>query len=99
MRSTGRIPDAAWKAAYNENYPEYQQWLPGDTVNLAIGQGDLLVTPLQLLDSYAGIANGGKVMKPHVIKQVLDAQGAPVLTAQPEVAFDTKASRSATSRP
>ncbi len=89
----GRVPDAAWKAAYNENYPEYQQWLPGDTVNLAIGQGDLLVTPLQLLDSYAGIANGGKVMTPHVMKQVLDAQGAPVLTAQPAVAFDTKTSR------
>ena len=89
----GRVPDAAWKASYNENYPEYQQWLPGDTVNLAIGQGDLLVTPLQLLDSYAGIANGGKVMTPHVMKQVLDAQGAPVRTAQPAVAFDTKASR------
>ena len=89
----GRIPDAAWKASYNENYPEYQQWLPGDTVNLAIGQGDLLVTPLQLLDSYAGIANGGKVMTPHVMKQVLDAQGAPVRTAQPAVSFDTKASR------
>jgi penicillin-binding protein 2 len=89
----GRVPDTAWKAAYNENYPEYQQWLPGDTVNLAIGQGDLLVTPLQLLDSYAGIANGGKVMTPHVMKQVLDAQGAPIRTAQPAVSFDTKASR------
>ena len=89
----GRIPDAAWKSSYNENYPEFQQWLPGDTVNLAIGQGDLLVTPLQLLDSYAGIANGGKVMKPHVIKQVLDAQGTPVLTAQPEVAFNSKTSQ------
>ncbi len=89
---SGRIPDAAWKAKYNENYPEFQQWLPGDTVNLAIGQGDLLVTPLQLLDAYSGIANGGKVMKPHVIKQVLDVQGAPVLTARPEVAFDSKTS-------
>jgi penicillin-binding protein 2 len=89
----GRVPDTAWKAKYNENYPEFQQWLPGDTVNLSIGQGDLLVTPLQLMDSYAGIANGGKVMKPHVIRQVLDAQGAPVLTAEPEVAFDSKASR------
>jgi penicillin-binding protein 2 len=89
----GRVPDAAWKAKYNENYPEFQQWLPGDTVNLAIGQGDLLVTPLQLLDCYAGIANGGKVMRPHIIKQVLDAKGTPVLTAQPEVAFDTKTSQ------
>jgi penicillin-binding protein 2 len=89
----GRVPDAAWKAKYNENYPEFQQWLPGDTVNLSIGQGDLLVTPLQLLDCYAGIANGGKVIKPHVIKQVLDAQGTPVLTAQPEVAFDTGTSQ------
>jgi penicillin-binding protein 2 len=89
----GRIPDAAWKASYNENYPEYQKWLPGDTVNLAIGQGDLLVTPLQLLDAYAGIANGGKVMRPHVMKQVLDAQGAPVIKAQPAVAFATKASQ------
>ena len=89
---SGRIPDAAWKAKYNEDYPEFQKWLPGDTVNLAIGQGDLLVTPLQLLDSYAGIANGGKVMKPHVMKQVLDAQGTPVLTAQPEVVYDTKTS-------
>jgi len=90
---SGRMPDAAWKAAYNQNYPEYQRWLPGDTVNLAIGQGDLLITPLQLADAYAGIANGGKVMRPHVIKQVLDAQGKPVLSATPEVAFDTKTSK------
>jgi penicillin-binding protein 2 len=89
----GRVPDAAWKASYNENYPEFQQWLPGDTVNLAIGQGDLLVTPLQLLDSYAGIANGGKIMRPHVIKHVLDAQGAPVLNTRPEVAFNSKTSQ------
>jgi len=88
----GRVPDAAWKAEYNANYPEFQKWLPGDTVNLSIGQGDLLVTPLQLLDSYAGIANGGKVMKPHVMKQVLDSQGAPVLETQPEVAYNTKTS-------
>ena len=39
----GRVPDAAWKTDFNENYPEYQKWLPGDTVNMAIGQGDMLV--------------------------------------------------------
>jgi penicillin-binding protein 2 len=89
----GRVPDAKWKAAYNENYPEFRQWLPGDTVNLAIGQGDVLVTPLQLLDSYAGIANGGKVMRPHVLQQVLGPDGKPVLDPQPEVAFDSGTSK------
>jgi len=89
----GRVPDAKWKAAYNENYPEYRQWLPGDTVNMAIGQGDILVTPLQMADVYAGIANGGKVMEPHVLKQVLGQDGKPVLTAEPTVAFDTKAKK------
>ena len=89
---SGRVPDAAWKAAYNQNYPEYQDWQPGDTVNLSIGQGDLLVTPLQLVDAYAGIANGGKVMTPHVLKQVLGPDGKPVLTYQPTVAYDTKTS-------
>jgi penicillin-binding protein 2 len=85
----GRVPDASWKSSYFQNYPELQAWQPGDTVNLAIGQGDLLVTPLQLVDAYAGIANGGKVMRPHVLKQVLGTDGKPVLTYKPEVAFDS----------
>lgn len=92
--ASGRVPDAKWKASYNANYPEMQRWLPGDTVNLAIGQGDLLVTPLQLVDSYAGIANGGNVMKPHVFKQVLGPDGKPVLKAKSEVAFATKVPQS-----
>lgn len=86
----GRVPDAAWKKAYNENYPEYQRWLPGDTVNIAIGQGDLLVTPLQVAGTYGAIANGGKVLKPHVMKQVLGGDGKPVLTAKTEVVFAPK---------
>jgi penicillin-binding protein 2 len=92
LEAKGRVPDAAWKLAYNEKYPEYQAWQPGDTVNLSIGQGDLLVTPLQLADSYAGIANGGKVMTPHVLKQVLGPDGKPVLSYEKKVAFDSKAS-------
>jgi len=88
----GRVPDAKWKASYNENYPEMQRWLPGDTVNLAIGQGDLLVTPLQLVDAYAGIANGGDVMKPHILKQVLGPDGKALIKAKPEVAYATKTS-------
>lgn len=89
----GRVPDAAWKRAYNEDYPEYRNWNPGDTVNMAIGQGDMLATPLQVATSYAGIANGGKVMKPHVLRQVLDTGGKPVLTVAPEVAFQPKVSQ------
>jgi len=88
----GRVPDAAWKKAYNENYPEYQRWLPGDTVNMAIGQGDMLVTPLQVASSYAGIANGGDVMKPHLMRQVLGGDGRAVLTPKAEVAFAPKVS-------
>ncbi len=89
---SGRVPDAAWKKQYNANYPEYQMWLPGDTVNMAIGQGDMLATPLQMASMYAGIANGGAVMKPHVLKSVLDREGTPTLTTQPEVLYDTSVS-------
>lgn len=81
----GRVPDAAWKRAFNEDYPEYQRWNPGDTVNIAIGQGDLLVTPLQVATSYAAIANGGRVLRPHLLDRVLAHDGRPVLTVRPEV--------------
>jgi penicillin-binding protein 2 len=86
---SGRVPDAAWKKAFNENYPEYQMWLPGDTVNMAIGQGDMLVTPLQLTTVYAGIANGGVVMRPHVLKDVLGSDGKIAKSFTPEVLADT----------
>ncbi|TDB39749.1 MAG: penicillin-binding protein 2 [Actinobacteria bacterium] len=86
---SGRIPDAAWKKAFNENYPEYQTWLPGDTVNMAIGQGDLLVTPLQMATTYAGIANGGVVMKPHVLRDVLGSDGKVARSYEPSVLADS----------
>ena len=86
---SGRVPDAAWKKRYNENYPEYQMWLPGDTVNMSIGQGDMLTTPLQMALVYAGIANDGVVMKPHVLKDVLGSEGEVVRTIAPETLHDT----------
>jgi len=90
----GRIPDAAWKKRFNADYPEYRKWLPGDTVNMAIGQGDLLVTPLQLAAGYAGIANNGTVAKPHVLKQVLGSDGKPTLVVRPKAAFKPPVSAS-----
>lgn len=90
---TGRVPDAAWKKSYNDNYPEYQTWLPGDTVNMAIGQGDMLATPLQVLATYAGIANDGTVMRPHILRKVLGSDGTTVLGPSKEVAFEPEVSK------
>ena len=50
-------------------------WLPGDSAALAVGQGDLLVTPLQLALGYAAFANGGKVFTPRVAQQILTPGG------------------------
>jgi penicillin-binding protein 2 len=54
-------------------------WKPGYSIQLAIGQGDLLVTPLQMTRFYAMIANGGKLVTPHVAEDVeeLGASGTP----------------------
>ncbi len=80
----GRIPSPAWKKEFNKNNPEYQAWNPGDTVNMAIGQGDILATPLQMAYLYGGLANGGKFMKPHIMKSLEDENGKVVKQAVPE---------------
>jgi penicillin-binding protein 2 len=58
-------------------------WKPGDSIQLAIGQGDLLVTPLQMARMYAAIANGGKLVTPHVLMDVENPNGTIVPTAAP----------------
>jgi penicillin-binding protein 2 len=52
-----------------------RQWTPGDNVNLAVGQGDLQATPLQLATVYSTIANGGKVIRPHLGAAIQDGAG------------------------
>jgi len=74
--SSGRVPDADWKYNYFTQADEYaRSWQGGDTTNLAIGQGDLLVTPLQMACVYAGIATRGTVMRPHLLKSVCTHAG------------------------
>ena len=51
-----------------------QSGFPGDTVNMAIGQGDMLATPLQMAQAYSIIVNRGLEYTPHLIKEVKDAR-------------------------
>ena len=60
--TAGLVPDGKWKL---DNLK--QSWFSGDGVNLAIGQGYLLASPLQMASVYAGIANGGSVPVPRLI--------------------------------
>lgn len=87
---SGRIPDAQWKAERFRDFPELQTWLPGEAVDLAIGQGDVLVTPLQVAAAYSGVANDGIIMRPTIFRQILDTNGNPVLEGEPQVAFEPK---------
>lgn len=69
----GRVPDAEWKRTTHEAYPNSfpeGQWFPGDFILMTIGQGDTLVTPLQLASAYGALENGGKVCVPHVLDHV-----------------------------
>ena len=64
----GIIPDPQWKEkTWNE------KWYLGDTYNTSIGQGNLLVTPLQVAVGYSALANGGKLIKPILVKKRLTA--------------------------
>ena len=70
----GRVPTPDWRRSYFESEVD-QQWTPGNSINLSIGQGDLEATPLQLAVTYAAIANGGSIVRPHIGKKIVDAQG------------------------
>ncbi|HEY1480677.1 MAG TPA: penicillin-binding protein 2 [Gaiellales bacterium] len=69
--SPGVVPTKAYREKTYHTLVD-QQWRPGDSVLLAIGQGDLLVTPLQIAVGYAAIANGGYIVTPHVGQQIED---------------------------
>jgi len=80
----GLVPTPAWRRRYF-SLPIDRIWTSGDSVQLSIGQGDLLVTPLQMTRFYAMLANGGELVEPHLVKAVEEPQneGEPPVVLRP----------------
>jgi penicillin-binding protein 2 len=78
---TGLMPSPAWKEKF-----AHDGWYEGDTINTSIGQGYLVVTPLQMACYTAAIANGGKLWRPYLLDEVTDARGNRVVKLKPHLA-------------
>jgi len=78
--AAGIMPSPEWKVRTFD-----EEWTIGNTYHESIGQGFVAVTPLQLLNAYAIVANGGTFYQPHLLKEVVDQQGKVVFTQEPKV--------------
>ena len=75
----GFLPTPDWKKRRKG-----EAWYGGDTVNLSIGQGYILVTPVQMLKVISVIANGGYLIKPYLIKKIVGPRGNLIKEFQPQ---------------
>ena len=85
--TAGRIPTEQgekdlYKALHGSEDGAY--WSVGDWINLAIGQGDLLVSPMQMAVAYSALYNGGTLVTPHVGKKVTDQDGKTIEKIDPK---------------
>ncbi|MCA9390153.1 penicillin-binding protein 2, partial [candidate division WWE3 bacterium] len=78
--NAGVFPDPAWKLA-NKN----EGWYLGDDYQVGIGQGDLLVTPLQMVNAVTALVNNGRVYRPQLIDKITDQNGNKIEEFLPEV--------------
>lgn len=69
----GILPSSEWKKRAFKR-PELQVWFPGDTISVGIGQGQMLVTPVQLANSIATLAARGKRFKPRLVRAIRDVE-------------------------
>ncbi len=77
---SGLIPDENW---YNKYFGRYG-WGKGVAANFAIGQGEILITPLQIVRFFSGLFNGGYFYKPYLVKEIKDGKGNIVFRNKPE---------------
>lgn len=76
----GLVPDAAWSLR-SRGTP----WYPGETISVAIGQGPLLTTPLQMARMMAAVANGGRLVQPHLVRDPSPETTSERLDVPPEL--------------
>lgn len=76
----GFLPSPAWKKKVKK-----ETWYQGDTYHLSIGQGDLLVTPIQMLEVLGALANGGTLYKPKLVSEITDPEGKTIKKFEPEI--------------
>jgi len=69
----GLVPSSEWK---QKTYGV--KWYEGETISVSVGQGYMLTTPLQLLNAYAAIANGGNLWRPILVDEITTPEGKPV---------------------
>ena len=83
----GNVPTPAWKAKAHSG-PGFdkndQQWYLSDTCFMGIGQGDVTATPLQIARMTAAVANGGKLLTPHVVNEIVSPEGKTLRTIAPD---------------
>jgi penicillin-binding protein 2 len=98
--TAGNLPSPRWRARVDRlelrcerkrrvpscGIADGRPWSVGDNVNLAVGQGDVQVTPLQLAVAYSAIANGGTVIRPHIGLEVDTPDGTVLQKIQPPAA-------------
>lgn len=77
---SGFVPTSEWK---EKKYGK--KWYRGETLPVSIGQGYLLMTPIQLAAMTAGVATDGKIYRPHLVKKILDRDGKTIKEYLPEV--------------
>ena len=81
--AVGLIPDPRWKRIV-----QGENWSTGDTYLASVGQGFLSVTPLQMLVAAATLANDGRMMRPTIVREIVDGEGNVIQPFTPDLVWD-----------
>jgi penicillin-binding protein 2 len=87
--NSGFVPTPQWKSS-----TRHQPWYPGDTYHLSIGQGDLLVTPLQVANYTSAVANYGILYRPYLVKKIIQSDDQIISEVEPKILSNNLASKS-----